>query len=149
MTWIFNWDIHVPSCCYRSIGCILYELCALEHAFNGQGLMGVMYKIVEGKPPDLPKKYSRDLNKVLQKWVQTFRYMYMDILPELTKYIFDSFQILNVHRTRTCFELNERIPPCNLVVFWTNFPILCKFYSFFSIKDLNLVKLLARIWLFF
>ncbi|XP_046329219.2 serine/threonine-protein kinase Nek11-like isoform X2 [Haliotis rufescens] len=50
-----------------SIGCILFELCALEHAFNGQGLMGVMYKIVEGKPPDLPKKYSRELNTVFQK----------------------------------------------------------------------------------
>ncbi|KAL8590565.1 hypothetical protein ACOMHN_011001 [Nucella lapillus] len=50
-----------------SVGCIMYELCALEHAFNGQGLMGVMYKIVEGEPPDLPKKFSKDLNEVLKK----------------------------------------------------------------------------------
>ncbi|XP_076469959.1 serine/threonine-protein kinase Nek11-like [Babylonia areolata] len=50
-----------------SVGCIMYELCALEHAFTGQGLMGVMYKIVEGEPPDLPKKYSRELNGVLKK----------------------------------------------------------------------------------
>ncbi|KAK7114041.1 serine/threonine-protein kinase Nek11-like [Littorina saxatilis] len=50
-----------------SVGCILYELCALDHAFNGQGLMGVMYKIVEGEAPDIPKKYSRDLNDVMKK----------------------------------------------------------------------------------
>ncbi|ESO98205.1 hypothetical protein LOTGIDRAFT_62743, partial [Lottia gigantea] len=49
-----------------SIGCILYEMCALEHAFDGQGLMAVMYKIVEGKPPDLPKRYSKDLNEVFK-----------------------------------------------------------------------------------
>nr|KAG5707857.1 hypothetical protein BaRGS_031588 [Batillaria attramentaria] len=50
-----------------SVGCILYELCALDHAFNGQGLMGVMYKIVEGEPPALPKKYSKELNGVFRK----------------------------------------------------------------------------------
>ena len=54
---------------FRSIGCILYELCALEHAFNGKSLMAVMYKIVEGDPPDLPSKYSKELNKILKLWV--------------------------------------------------------------------------------
>ncbi len=51
----------------RSVGCIMYEMCCLEHAFSGQGLMAVMYKIVEKDPPDLPQKYSRDLNKVFRK----------------------------------------------------------------------------------
>ena len=54
---------------FRSVGCILYELCAQDHAFNGQGLMGVMYKIVEGDAPELPKKYSKELNAVLKKCV--------------------------------------------------------------------------------
>ncbi|XP_060557287.1 serine/threonine-protein kinase Nek11-like isoform X3 [Ruditapes philippinarum] len=49
-----------------SIGCILYEMCSLDHAFDGKSLMAVMYKIVEGEPPDLPTKYSKDLNKVLK-----------------------------------------------------------------------------------
>ncbi|CAH1779518.1 unnamed protein product, partial [Owenia fusiformis] len=47
-----------------SIACILFELCALSHAFDGQSLMGVMYKIVEGKPPELPENYSKDLGNV-------------------------------------------------------------------------------------
>ena len=50
----------------RSIGCILYELCALDHAFNGTSLMAVMYKIVEGDPPDLPGSYSKELNRILK-----------------------------------------------------------------------------------
>lgn len=49
-----------------SIGCILYEMCSLDHAFDGKSLMAVMYKIVEGDPPDLPPKYSRELNQVLK-----------------------------------------------------------------------------------
>ena len=53
----------------RSIGCILFEVCALDHAFFGQSLMAVMYKIVEGDPPDLPSTYSKDLNNIFKKWV--------------------------------------------------------------------------------
>ena len=41
-------------------------MCSLDHAFDGKSLMAVMYKIVEGEPPDLPSKYSKDLNKVLK-----------------------------------------------------------------------------------
>jgi hypothetical protein len=46
---------------YRSIGCILYELATLEHAFPATTLMGVMYKIVEMPAPQWPAKYSDDL----------------------------------------------------------------------------------------
>ena len=33
-----------------SLGCILYELCTLRHAFNSSNLLGLVYKIVEEKP---------------------------------------------------------------------------------------------------
>ncbi|XP_048742053.1 serine/threonine-protein kinase Nek11-like [Ostrea edulis] len=49
-----------------SIGCILYEMCTLQHAFDGKSLMAVMYKIVEGELPNLPEKFSPDLNNVLK-----------------------------------------------------------------------------------
>ncbi len=52
-----------------SVGCLLYEMCTFQHAFEGQGLMGVMYKIVEGKVPELPNTYSKELNNVLKKYV--------------------------------------------------------------------------------
>lgn len=48
-----------------SIGCILYEMCALCHAFDGKSLMAVMYKIVEGEPPKLPEMYSSEFSRVL------------------------------------------------------------------------------------
>jgi serine/threonine protein kinase len=51
-----------------SIGCLIYEMCTYEHAFEGQGLMGVMYKIVEGKAPELPNTYSRELNDIVKKY---------------------------------------------------------------------------------
>jgi NIMA (never in mitosis gene a)-related kinase len=51
-----------------SIGCLIYEMCTLQHAFEGQGLMGVMYKIVEGRTPEIPKQYSRDLNNIVRKY---------------------------------------------------------------------------------
>ncbi|XP_071490539.1 uncharacterized protein [Diadema antillarum] len=48
-----------------SIACILYELCALQHAFEGQSLMGVMYKIVEGKTPTIPQQYDKNIQDIL------------------------------------------------------------------------------------
>lgn len=50
-----------------SIGCLLYEMCTFKHAFEGQGLMGVMYKIIECAVPELPNTYSFELNDILKK----------------------------------------------------------------------------------
>lgn len=49
-----------------SVGCILYELVHLKHAFDGESMMGVMYKIVEGDIPEWSSKYSNDLKAVFQ-----------------------------------------------------------------------------------
>ncbi|CAD5110793.1 DgyrCDS158 [Dimorphilus gyrociliatus] len=49
-----------------SIGCILYELIHLKHAFDGESMMGVMYKIVEGDTPDWSSNYSTDLRSVFE-----------------------------------------------------------------------------------
>lgn len=50
-----------------SMGVVLYELCNLQHAFQGESLMGVMYKIVEGNPPKLSEKYSRELQTLYER----------------------------------------------------------------------------------
>ena len=59
--------LRVCVLCDRSIGCILYELVALTHAFEGQSLMGVMYKIVEGDLPKWPSEFTKDLGNVFAK----------------------------------------------------------------------------------
>jgi serine/threonine protein kinase len=60
-----------------SIGCLLYEMCTYQHAFEGQGLMGVMYKIVEGRVPELPEPYSRELNVILKKFAASFFFLFV------------------------------------------------------------------------
>jgi len=45
----------------RSIGCVIYELAALHHAFEGTTLMAVMYQIIEVDAPKWPDGYSTAL----------------------------------------------------------------------------------------
>ncbi|XP_058687181.1 serine/threonine-protein kinase Nek11 isoform X2 [Poecile atricapillus] len=48
-----------------SLGCILYEMCCMNHAFAGQNFLSVVLKIVEGETPSLPDGYPSKLNTVL------------------------------------------------------------------------------------
>ncbi|NXY16438.1 NEK11 kinase, partial [Atrichornis clamosus] len=48
-----------------SLGCILYEMCCMNHAFTGQNFLSVVLKIVEGDTPSLPDRYPSKLNLVL------------------------------------------------------------------------------------
>lgn len=44
-----------------SLGCVLYELCSLEHAFRSTNLLNLVYKIVHDEPDPIPAQYSSDL----------------------------------------------------------------------------------------
>ncbi|XP_051645071.1 serine/threonine-protein kinase Nek11 isoform X4 [Manacus candei] len=48
-----------------SLGCILYEMCCMNHAFTGQNFLSVVIKIVEGDTPSLPDRYPSKLNALL------------------------------------------------------------------------------------
>ncbi|NWY00129.1 NEK11 kinase, partial [Nothoprocta ornata] len=48
-----------------SLGCILYEMCCMNHAFSGHNFLSVVLKIVEGDTPSLPDRYPRKMNAVL------------------------------------------------------------------------------------
>ncbi|NXY87138.1 NEK11 kinase, partial [Alcedo cyanopectus] len=48
-----------------SLGCVLYEMCCMNHAFTGHNFLSVVLKIVEGDTPSLPDRYSSNLNAVL------------------------------------------------------------------------------------
>ncbi|NWZ21273.1 NEK11 kinase, partial [Asarcornis scutulata] len=48
-----------------SLGCILYEMCCMDHAFSGHNFLSVVVKIVEGDTPSLPDRYPSKLNAVL------------------------------------------------------------------------------------
>eukprot|EP00316_Scyphosphaera_apsteinii_P020436 CAMPEP_0119341980 /NCGR_PEP_ID=MMETSP1333-20130426/103742_1 /TAXON_ID=418940 /ORGANISM="Scyphosphaera apsteinii, Strain RCC1455" /LENGTH=365 /DNA_ID=CAMNT_0007354093 /DNA_START=45 /DNA_END=1138 /DNA_ORIENTATION=+ len=48
-----------------ALGCILYEMCALQQAWNGSNLLGLVYKIVQQKYPPLPDEYSKELKQLV------------------------------------------------------------------------------------
>ncbi|XP_028984166.1 serine/threonine-protein kinase Nek11 isoform X3 [Betta splendens] len=53
-----------------ALGCLLYEMCCLTHAFQGPNFLSVVMKIVEGETPTLPPSYSSDLNWLMQRMLQ-------------------------------------------------------------------------------
>ncbi|XP_054869718.1 serine/threonine-protein kinase Nek11 [Amphiprion ocellaris] len=53
-----------------ALGCLLYEMCCLTHAFQGPNFLSVLMRIVEGETPTLPSTYSPDLNSVMQRMLQ-------------------------------------------------------------------------------
>ncbi|XP_023395812.1 serine/threonine-protein kinase Nek11 isoform X3 [Loxodonta africana] len=50
----------------RSLACILYEMCCMNHAFTGSNFLSIVLKIVEGNTPSLPERYPRELNAIMQ-----------------------------------------------------------------------------------
>ncbi|KAM8733977.1 serine/threonine-protein kinase Nek11 [Acanthopagrus schlegelii] len=53
-----------------SLGCLLFEMCALTHAFQAPSFLSVVTRIVEGDAPVLPAGFSPDLNSVMQRMLQ-------------------------------------------------------------------------------
>jgi len=49
-----------------SLGCVLYELCMLKHAFSADNLLGLVYKIVKNEHEKIPQIYSQDLNRLIK-----------------------------------------------------------------------------------
>jgi len=49
-----------------ALGCILYEICALQQAWNGSNLLGLVYKIVQERQPPLPDLYSAELKGLVR-----------------------------------------------------------------------------------
>ena len=49
-----------------ALGCILYEMCVLKHAFDANNLLGLVWKIVQETYPPIPKIYSNELRKLIR-----------------------------------------------------------------------------------
>jgi NIMA (never in mitosis gene a)-related kinase len=48
-----------------SLGCVLYELCTLKHAFSADNLLGLVFKIVSGTAEPIPNQYSPQLRRIV------------------------------------------------------------------------------------
>jgi NIMA (never in mitosis gene a)-related kinase len=53
-----------------ALGCILYELCSLKHAFAADNLLGLVYKIVQDNYDPIPERYSSDLKNLIKMLLQ-------------------------------------------------------------------------------
>ncbi|KRX10389.1 Protein kinase-like domain [Pseudocohnilembus persalinus] len=53
-----------------ALGIVLYELCVLKHPFESNNLLGLVYKIVKEKHPQLPSGFSKELNIIVNKLLE-------------------------------------------------------------------------------
>jgi NIMA (never in mitosis gene a)-related kinase len=53
-----------------SLGCVLYELTTLKHAFEGNDMKALIGKILRGIYPPISSQYSKDLRDVIDKCLQ-------------------------------------------------------------------------------
>jgi len=50
-----------------ALGCVLYEMCNLRHAFDAQSINGLAVKILRGSYPPLTNTYSKPLRDLITK----------------------------------------------------------------------------------
>ncbi|KAM3915087.1 serine/threonine-protein kinase Nek4 [Leptodactylus fuscus] len=48
-----------------ALGCCVYEMATLRHAFNAKDMNSLVYRIIEGKLPPMPKDYSNELKDLI------------------------------------------------------------------------------------
>lgn len=53
-----------------ALGCVLYEMCNLRHAFDAQSINGLAVKILRGSYPPLNAQYSKQLRDLIGKMLQ-------------------------------------------------------------------------------
>ena len=53
-----------------ALGCVLYEMTTLNHAFDANSLNGLATKIVKGKYPPINPKYSKHLSELIGQMLQ-------------------------------------------------------------------------------
>ena len=53
-----------------SLGCVIYEMCALNPPFRAQTMEELFKKVVRGYYPDISNKYSKDLSEILKLMIQ-------------------------------------------------------------------------------
>ncbi|KAJ7998675.1 hypothetical protein DPEC_G00207340 [Dallia pectoralis] len=49
-----------------ALGCCVYEMSTLKHAFNAKDMNSLVYHIVEGKLPQMPSKYDPQLGELIK-----------------------------------------------------------------------------------
>eukprot|EP00931_Biecheleriopsis_adriatica_P089974 TRINITY_DN64029_c0_g1_i1.p1 TRINITY_DN64029_c0_g1~~TRINITY_DN64029_c0_g1_i1.p1 ORF type:complete len:601 (-),score=141.90 TRINITY_DN64029_c0_g1_i1:114-1916(-) len=53
-----------------SLGCVLYELATLHHAFDADSMQGLVLKILRGVPPEVPSLFSQEFKALIKEMLQ-------------------------------------------------------------------------------
>jgi NIMA (never in mitosis gene a)-related kinase len=53
-----------------SLGCIIYEICALKPPFRAQDMGGLYKRVTEGNFSPIPARYSSELSHVIKQMLQ-------------------------------------------------------------------------------
>ena len=98
-----------------ALGCVLYEMCTLKHAFNGKSMCQLVLKILKGKYPPIPHHgggpdvYSREIGLMVQ---QMFSYR-ADRRPSVAALLQTPFLKKHIHelekRERTNLQQYMRV----------------------------------------
>jgi len=62
---------YTPLCDIWSLGCVIYELCALHPPFQAKTHLQLQKKIQEGIYPDIPEHYSASLRRIISYCIQS------------------------------------------------------------------------------
>ncbi|XP_072521951.1 serine/threonine-protein kinase Nek4 [Salminus brasiliensis] len=50
-----------------ALGCCVYEMATLKHAFNAKDMNSLAFRIIEGKLPQMPSKYDPQLGELIKR----------------------------------------------------------------------------------
>ncbi|XP_032298273.1 serine/threonine-protein kinase Nek11 isoform X3 [Coturnix japonica] len=90
-----------------SLGCILYEMCCMQHAFSGRSFLSVVLKIVEGDTPSLPDRYPSNLNAVLSSMLNKNPSL-RPAAGEILKIPYIDEQLKNLQHNFTCMTAKDK-----------------------------------------
>jgi NIMA (never in mitosis gene a)-related kinase len=54
-----------------SLGCCLYEMVSLKHAFDAKEMGSLVYKVLKGEVPPIPKAYSENIRSLIKHLLST------------------------------------------------------------------------------
>ena len=113
-----------------SLGCVLYEMCALVPPFRADDMQGLYKKVIKGKYPRIPDHFSQEMATVIKFMLQispSYRpscdqILALPIVESLSKKFFPEEQnkleeaddqanmLKTIRISRNLFSLTERLP---------------------------------------
>lgn len=54
-----------------ALGCCVYEMTTLKHAFNAKDMNSLVFKITSGKMPEIPKSYSSEFISLIHSMLKS------------------------------------------------------------------------------